>query len=67
MVGLSQAISKAIYCPCGVVVRAADEDQLVAQAQRHAREVHGMDLSREQRWRWLARSETLRRAARGGA
>jgi predicted small metal-binding protein len=42
------AMSKVIKCPCGTVVRARDEDSLVTQAQKHAREVHAMDLSREQ-------------------
>jgi predicted small metal-binding protein len=41
-------MNKVIKCPCGTVVRAADEKELVAQAQRHAREVHAMDLTREQ-------------------
>ena len=41
-------MSKVIKCPCGTVVRAPDEDALVTQAQKHAREVHAMDLSREQ-------------------
>jgi predicted small metal-binding protein len=30
------------------VVRAEDDEQLVAKAQEHARQVHQMDLSREQ-------------------
>jgi predicted small metal-binding protein len=42
------AMNKVIKCPCGMVVRAADEKELVAQAQRHAREVHAMELTREQ-------------------
>lgn len=41
-------MNKVIRCPCGTVVRATDEESLVAQAQRHAREVHAMDLTREQ-------------------
>jgi predicted small metal-binding protein len=41
-------MTKIVRCPCGTVVRARDEDSLVAQAQRHAREVHGMELTREQ-------------------
>jgi predicted small metal-binding protein len=41
-------MSKVIKCPCGTVVRARDEDALVTQAQKHAREVHAMDLTREQ-------------------
>ena len=41
-------MSKVIKCPCGTVVRARDDESLVAQAQKHAREVHAMDLTREQ-------------------
>ncbi|MBM0127421.1 DUF1059 domain-containing protein [Pimelobacter simplex] len=29
-----------LYCPCGDVIRADDEDDLVARAQEHLREVH---------------------------
>ncbi len=41
-------MSKIIRCPCGTVVRARDEESLVAQAQQHARDVHAMELTREQ-------------------
>jgi predicted small metal-binding protein len=41
-------MTKVVRCPCGTVVRARDEESLVAQAQQHAREVHGMQLTREQ-------------------
>jgi predicted small metal-binding protein len=41
-------MTKVIKCPCGTVVRARDEDSLVSQAQRHAREAHAMELTREQ-------------------
>jgi hypothetical protein len=41
-------MSKIIRCPCGTVVRGRDDEALVAQAQKHAREVHAMDLTREQ-------------------
>ena len=41
-------MSKVITCPCGTVVRAEDDDTLVMAAQQHAREVHAMDLTREQ-------------------
>lgn len=41
-------MNKVIKCPCGTVVRAADEHTLVAQAQQHAREAHAMELTREQ-------------------
>ena len=39
---------KVIECPCGVVLRADDDDVLVEQAQRHARTTHGMELTPEQ-------------------
>ena len=41
-------MGKVIQCPCGYVVRAEDENSLVAEAEKHAREVHGMKLTREQ-------------------
>jgi predicted small metal-binding protein len=41
-------MQKVINCPCGFVVRAEDDEQLVAKAQEHAKQVHQMDLSREQ-------------------
>ena len=41
-------MQKVINCPCGVVVRAGTEDELVKRAQEHAREVHQMELTREQ-------------------
>jgi predicted small metal-binding protein len=37
-----------IECPCGTVLRGADEDEVVAQAQAHAQSVHDMELSDEQ-------------------
>ncbi len=45
---MKKVVRKAIHCPCGFVVRADDEDVLVSRAQQHAREVHHLDLSREQ-------------------
>jgi predicted small metal-binding protein len=39
---------KIINCPCGYVVKGETEEQLVAKAQQHAKEVHQMELSREQ-------------------
>jgi predicted small metal-binding protein len=41
-------MNKIINCPCGFIVKAETDDQLVAKAQQHAKEVHQMDLSREQ-------------------
>ncbi|HVL97726.1 MAG TPA: DUF1059 domain-containing protein [Egibacteraceae bacterium] len=41
-------MTKVIRCDCGYVARGDSDDQLVSVAQRHAREVHGMELSPEQ-------------------
>ena len=40
--------SKFVKCDCGFVVRSDDEDKLVSDLQRHAKEHHKMDLSRAQ-------------------
>lgn len=37
-----------LYCDCGFEARAADEEGLVAEVQRHAREAHGMALSHDE-------------------
>jgi predicted small metal-binding protein len=37
-----------INCDCGFVVQGADDDELVANAQAHAREVHNMEMTAEQ-------------------
>jgi predicted small metal-binding protein len=39
---------KVIRCDCGYVVRGKTDEELVAAAQKHAREVHKMELTREQ-------------------
>jgi predicted small metal-binding protein len=39
---------KQVSCDCGKVIREGNDDQLVAAVQKHAREVHNMELSREQ-------------------
>jgi predicted small metal-binding protein len=41
-------MEKVINCTCGIAIRGTDEDVMVSTAQQHAREVHGMELSREQ-------------------
>lgn len=41
-------MAKVINCDCGFVVRGADDDELVVNAQDHARNVHGVDITREQ-------------------
>lgn len=39
---------KKLECPCGTVIRSEVDDELIRLAQTHAREVHEMELSREQ-------------------
>jgi predicted small metal-binding protein len=41
-------VKKVITCDCGYVVRGDSDDELVADAQQHAREVHEMEISRDQ-------------------
>lgn len=41
-------MAKVFTCECGVVIRGRNDDELVQQAQRHAREVHRMQVTREQ-------------------
>ena len=41
-------MTKIIQCPCGVVIEGRDDEEVVAQAQAHARDVHQMELTREQ-------------------
>jgi predicted small metal-binding protein len=41
-------MTKIINCDCGRVVRGDSDEELVAAAQKHAREAHGMELTREQ-------------------
>jgi predicted small metal-binding protein len=41
-------VSKIVKCDCGFVVRSDNDDKLVADLQKHAKEHHKMDLSRDQ-------------------
>jgi predicted small metal-binding protein len=41
-------MAKIMQCDCGYVVRGETDDQLVANVQKHAREVHDMDITKEQ-------------------
>jgi len=41
-------MAKEVTCPpCGEVMRADDDDELVAKVQSHAMEQHGSELDRE--------------------
>jgi hypothetical protein len=37
-----------LHCHCGFEARAADEDGLVVEVQRHARETHSMTLTHDE-------------------
>lgn len=39
---------KQVSCDCGAVIRETGDDRLVTAVQQHAREVHSMELTREQ-------------------
>ncbi len=39
---------EALCPPCGTVIRAATEDELVADVQAHAKQFHGHDPTREE-------------------
>jgi predicted small metal-binding protein len=41
-------MGKVIEYPCGTAVRGKDEDELVSKAQQHAKDLHDMELTREQ-------------------
>jgi predicted small metal-binding protein len=41
-------MTKVINCDCGRVLRGDSDEELVAAAQKHAREAHGMELTRDQ-------------------
>ncbi|MGI8797379.1 MAG: DUF1059 domain-containing protein [Acidimicrobiia bacterium] len=41
-------MAKIIKCECGHVVRGDTDDDRVVAAQQHAKEVHGMDITRDQ-------------------
>jgi predicted small metal-binding protein len=41
-------MAKIMQCYCGYVVRGETDDQLVANVRKHAREVHDMDITKEQ-------------------
>jgi predicted small metal-binding protein len=41
-------MTKLINCDCGFTIRGDSDDELVTNAQAHAKEVHDMDLTRDQ-------------------
>jgi predicted small metal-binding protein len=41
-------MAKIMQCYCGHVIRGETDDELVANVRKHAREVHDMEVTREQ-------------------
>ena len=41
-------MEKKVECDCGKTIRSSNDSQLVTDVQKHAKEVHNMDLSRDQ-------------------
>ncbi len=41
-------MAKVINCPCGWTVRSDNDDELVKQAQQHARDVHNQTATRDE-------------------
>ena len=41
-------MDRVLQCDCGFEARAANEDRLVEQVRRHARETHDMTLSHDE-------------------
>jgi len=41
-------VALVINCPCGQTIRAENEEELVKQATKHAKEVHNQNPTREQ-------------------
>lgn len=41
-------MEKKVECECGVTLTGADDDELVAAVQQHGKEVHDMEIDREQ-------------------
>ena len=50
-------MTKVINCDCGRVLRGGTDDELVAAAQKHAREAHGMELTATRCCRWPCPSD----------
>lgn len=40
--------ARVIECPCGAVINGESAEDVVSQAQSHAKETHDMELSNEQ-------------------
>jgi predicted small metal-binding protein len=52
-------VERELTCDCGFVARGEDEEALVEQVRRHARDAHGMALSHDEALA-VARDSTAR-------
>jgi predicted small metal-binding protein len=50
-------VDKVVHCHCGFDARAEHEDELVAEVRRHASDVHGMTLTRDEALLLVFRAE----------
>jgi hypothetical protein len=50
-------VDKVIHCDCGFDAASEDEEGLVAEIRRHAREAHGMTLSQDEALLLVFRAE----------
>ena len=41
-------MGKVVNCPCGEVIRADTDDELLSLVQKHGKEVHEQDVGREE-------------------
>ena len=41
-------VTKQVSCDCGKTIRESSDEELVRAVQKHAQEVHRMELTREQ-------------------
>jgi predicted small metal-binding protein len=41
-------VAKIMRCDCGYVIRGETDDEIVANVQKHAREVHDIEITTEQ-------------------
>lgn len=40
-------MAKVVNCPCGQVMKAETDDELVRQVQQHGKDVHNQEVKRE--------------------
>jgi predicted small metal-binding protein len=59
-------VERVLRCDCGFEARADSDDELAAEVRRHAREAHGMRLTRVEAQELVARAAIPRRTATRG-